>query len=577
MQRVDHLSSKPAGQGVDRRTFLRLAGVASVGLSFLAESCGTVAGNTAPAATPAAGAAVAVQPTSVAGSTLPAYVAIQGPKPDLPGSETGLQDGYFTYPRNVFKSVSQTPGLGSDVTAMTRDAGGPPPPLEQNAAWQAVNKQLNANMKLQIISPADYQARVATVMAGGDTPDLMYFMTGTQVTPGLPEYFKASFADLGPYLAGDAARDYPNLAGLPSASWKLTRYNNSIYGIPLPRPSVDNIWFINQTRFNDLGLTQPKNKDDFKRVLMALTRPQMNQYGLGDSSPTLGLALGRGDCPMAAMFGVPNNWSVDASGKFTKDFETEQFKAALDYVRDLYASGVYFPDPLNGVTIKSSFLGGKYGVMLQGWSPYPLEFWNAGKTQNPPMEVRTLAPFSHDGSTPIFHRYGLNLGMTAIKTGSPERVRELLRIMNYLAAPFGSEESLLLDYGVKDTDFTFDGQGNPVPSTKGLSDLFVSWKYLTQHQQVIFDASDSNFASAAYAAQQGIVPYLLDDPSVGLYSATDTNKGGVLTQKVLDGLAEMVTGHAPASGLDQLLTDWRGGGGDQMRAEYQQAYADSMK
>ena len=100
--------------------------------------------------------------------------------------------------------------------------------------------------------------------------------------------------------------------------------------------------------------------------------------------------------------------------------------------------------------------------------------------------------------------------------------------MNYLAAPFGSEESLLLDYGVKDVDFTFDGQGNPVPTTKGLSDLFVSWKYFTQHQQVIFNATDSSFAGVAHTAQQGIVPYLIADPSVGLFSATDTSKGGVL-------------------------------------------------
>ncbi|MBV9596850.1 MAG: extracellular solute-binding protein [Chloroflexi bacterium] len=563
--------------GVKRRTFLRLCAAGSVGLSALLEACGASIpiAPAAPTSTSRAGAATA----SGAGSpSLPTYAPIQGPKPDLAGNEDGLQDGYFTYPKNPFKSVTQTPGLGTDVTAMTRDAGGPPPPLDQNAAWQAVNKQLNANMKLQIISPADYQARVATVMAGGEPPDLMYFMTGTQVTPGLPEYLKASFADLGPYLAGDAVKDYPNLAGLPPSSWKLTRYNNSIYGIPLPRPSVDNIWFTNQTRFDVLGLTQPENKDDFKRVLIALTRPQMNQYGLGDSSSTLGLALiGRGDCPMAAMFGVPNNWAVDSSGKFTKDFETEQFKAALDFVRDLYASGVYYPDPLNGVTIKSSFLAGRYGVMLQGWSPYPLEFWNIGKTQNPPMEVRTLAPFSHDGGTPAFHRYGLNLGMTAIKKGSPERVKELLRIMNYLAAPFGSEESLLLDYGVKDDDFTFDAQGNPVPTTKGLSDLFVSWKYFTQHQQVLFDASDSSFASVAHTAQQGIVPYLVADPSVGLFSATDTSKGGVLNMKVVDGLAEMVTGRAPVSGLGQLIQDWRAGGGDQIRTEFQQAYADSTK
>jgi putative aldouronate transport system substrate-binding protein len=124
------------------------------------------------------------------------------------------------------------------------------------AAWQAVNKQLNANMQLRIVSPADYMAPVATVMAVGDPPDLLYFMTGTQVTPGLADYLKASFADLGPYIGGDAVKDYPNLAGLPASSWTLTRYNNSVYGVPLSRPCHSNVWFVNQTRFDAMGLTQ---------------------------------------------------------------------------------------------------------------------------------------------------------------------------------------------------------------------------------------------------------------------------------------------------------------------------------
>jgi hypothetical protein len=57
-----------------------------------------------------------------------------------------------------------------------------------------------------------------------------------------------------------------------------------------------------------------------------------------------------------------------------------------------------------------------------------------------------------------------------------------------------------------------------------------------------------------------MVPYLIADPSVGLYSATDASKGAVLNQKVVDGLAEMVRGHSPLSDLDQLLKDWRSSG-----------------
>src|SRR6266851_637291 len=69
--------------------------------------------------------------------------------------------------------------------------------------------------------------------------------------------------------------------------------------------------------------------------------PKANQFGIGALAPGYGLVFdGRGEVPQLAMFGAPNNWGVDSSGKFTKDIETEQFKAALGYVRDLLASGV---------------------------------------------------------------------------------------------------------------------------------------------------------------------------------------------------------------------------------------------
>jgi putative aldouronate transport system substrate-binding protein len=38
-------------------------------------------------------------------------------------------------------------------------------------------------------------------------------------------------------------------------------------------------------------------------------------------------------------------------------------------------------------------------------------------------------------------------------------------------------------------------------------------------------------------------------------------------------LLPIVTGRAPLSDFDQVVSDWRSAGGEQMRAEYQQAYA----
>ena len=68
-----------------------------------------------------------------------------------------------------------------------------------------------------------------------------------------------------------------------------------------------------------------------------------------------------------------------------------------------------------------------------------------------------MLPFSADGQSPPRQFLGVGtFGSTVINKDTPERVRELLGVLNYIAAPFGSQEKLLGDYGVKDVDFSFD-------------------------------------------------------------------------------------------------------------------------
>src|SRR5207237_338214 len=156
-----------------------------------------------------------------------------------------------------------------------------------------------------------------------------------------------------------------------------------------------------------VGGGPPKSADDFKRILKELTRPQANQYGIGAGTPAYGLQnTGRGDVPMLSMFGAPNNWSVDSTGKFVKDIETEQFKAALGFVRDLYATGVYWPEPLplNATPFKTNFLASKIAMISTGWISYAVEFWDVGLKSNPPVKVRVLPPFEANGGKPTWHQ-----------------------------------------------------------------------------------------------------------------------------------------------------------------------------
>src|SRR5262249_32326724 len=155
-------------------------------------------------------------------------------------------------------------------------------------AWQEVNKQLNANMKLQLVPSTDYPTRIATIMAGGDVPDILQIQNRLTLS-NVPQFLKASYADLTPFLGGDAVKDYPNLAAFPTSAWGQTAFDGAIYAVPLVRPYLNYTWFVNQTLLDSAGASQPKNGDDFKKLLKDLTRPQANVYGMGALAPSYGL------------------------------------------------------------------------------------------------------------------------------------------------------------------------------------------------------------------------------------------------------------------------------------------------
>jgi putative aldouronate transport system substrate-binding protein len=147
----------------------------------------------------------------------------------------------------------------------------------------------------------------------------------------------------------------------------------------------------------------------------------------------------------------------------------------------------------------------------------------------------------------------------------------MLKLLDYLAAPFGSEEGLLLDFGVEGSEFTYDDKGNPVPTQKGIVDTYVPWKYISQHPQPLYDPKVPAYAKQAQDDQKLALPNGIQNPVLGYYSATNGSKGTVLSQAFYDTMTGIVTGRQPLTDFDQALKDWQNNGGNTIRQEYQDA------
>jgi putative aldouronate transport system substrate-binding protein len=395
-------------------------------------------------------------------------------------------------------------------------------------------------------------------------PDIFTMnVLGVQI-PSEAEFFQSQCADLTSFVSGDAIKAFPNLANLPQTAWRNCLYNGKFYALPRVVNAVGSTLLVQQNALDAASITAINNKDDFANAVKSTTANGV--YGIGGMQATnMQWLLG--------MYGAPNQWHQD-SGKFTRDWETPEYKAAVALLRSFWDNGYVHPDTPTYVQQQGAqpFYAGKF-VM------YPTNFFAFGIAWDRLLGINKnfrlsalVAPGAFGGKGTQFQDWGGNQ-ITVLKKGSDDRVRQVLGVLNYLAAPFGTQEYLNLNYGVESVDFNFDPAGNPVYTDTGKNNVqYIAWQTIISPPAVLYDPLDPNFVKTAYPIESAAHDQAVTDASVGLYSPTNAARGAALTQTMTDGVNQILFGRAPVDSLDQLVQDWRANGGDTIRGELEAAY-----
>jgi putative aldouronate transport system substrate-binding protein len=600
--------------GWTRRTFVARGGwaaLASVGVGVLAACAPSApapslgAPTTAPAATakPAAAAttapaaapttAPAAAPTTAPATTkpaaggrvqLPTYVAPKGPAADLAGTDL-IPNGFIAYPKSPTQSVATPPGNGGDVT-VAGEVFTSLIPLDQNTLWQQLNKAMNVNLKLNLAPFSDWAfGKFQALVAGGDLPDITMIPIGG-VIPDLPGFLEAKIQDLTPFVSGDAIKDYPNLAALPTIGWKGMVYNNKVFAVPIAQSQF--YWGLwgHQEILEANNLTWPKSAQEFRQQMKQLTQPQQNRYGIGFEVGNR-YAFGNtnvGGQLWPAIYGAPNNWGVSSAGKWTKDWETDQFKAGIQLARDVFAEGSFDPSTTYTTpTADDAFQAAKFiyrfsnALSLNNFDDGAVPVHRIMTTQNPPWKVRLAPPLPAEAGGKPQYNLGIgNFGLIVLRKADPERIKLLLNVINYIVAPFGSQEYLTVNYGVKDLDYKFDDNGNPQRTQQGVANMIAWQGVMGIPTPVLFDPQNKEFAPTMNQSLQALSPGAAQDPTVGLYSAMNQKLGFQIQTQLADGLIDIIAGRRPMTDYDQLVSQWRSSGGDTIRTEFEQAYAQAQ-
>lgn len=504
---------------------------------------------------------------SVQGLKLPTLTVYGGVKPDLPGNDQGLLDAFVNYPSPPVKAFTAPPGDGGPVSAFVLTSSPVPPALQQNPFWQELNKRMNVDLKLTIVPNSDMPTKFATLVAGDDLPD---FIVPALFTPNgmpagianLPAWLKSKCQDLTPFLSGDAVKEYPFLANLPTASWKDCRYNGGIYGLPVPRGIGGTLMFRRDDIIKQLGLNpEPKSFAELKELAKQVSDTKASRWAFSQAPLDF----------VRQMLGLPWRWA-DKDGKLTSGYEMEQTKQALSDCAQMFKDGVIHPDSTaNNAPVKKWFNSGQAVFNPDRYTAWPQYY--AENVAGPTFDIGGLRPPKYEGGgfAATWQAAPTN-NFTALKKASDDRIRYLLKIANWLAAPFGTEEWLFRRFGLEGTHYTMKS-GGPAQTQAGATQTVLGIRYIVDAPDVIFIPGNADATRKSYEYQKSIIPTAVHDAQTGVFSDTWSRKQGQLGQLINDAQADILSGRKPVSVWDDVMKQWRENGGDKVRGELEEAIA----
>lgn len=522
-----------------RRTMLQFAGAVGVGVGLSACS----GGGTGRGASPADAAA------------WPTYQAAKGPKPDLASTvKGGGEDAFFNYPSELATTVTDKPGDGSTISSLILTYSPPIAGAASNQMWSAINKALNADVRLNMIPASEYGSKLAAITASNDLPDTM-LMTAL---PRAKQFVKAKCADLTDYLSGDAILEYPNLAAIPTYAWQVMgRVNGGIYGIPLPRGRVPGVLHVNRTVLGGAEAPDPWTKDQFVQAMTSVTSG--DRYGLGvwSGEPYL-VDL------FAGAFGAPNTWDL-RNGQFSPAQASDPYREAIAFATDLFKRGLFHPSSSSASQndIMNDYYASKIIGVEGSFANYStgIYFQRVGERFTTDLGPIFAPDFRNSLSDGMF-------GYTVFKQADPERIKMLLRICDYLAAPYGSVEWELVHLGVEGAHFTrTDGGYELTKLADAENQNTVGFKYLANPMEIIQVPGNKDATKRAFEVFEKLVKAGTPDPSASLDSDTLDTAGPTLLQKYYDATVAIVSGRADISSWDKTLAEVKAAGGDKIAEE----------
>ena len=537
-------------KSISRRSLLRAAAAGAFAAAPLS-GCGSASTH---------GSASATR-TGTLAEVMPAYVPSSLVRPDIPGVHGG-DPAYLSYPTELVKTVPQIPGAGSSFDTIT-PLWSTIPAAQGNRYYAAVNRALGASVKLAPSDGTTYLGTMTKMFASGTLPDWVNIPSWGEwpQTIGLATALGQKCADLTPYLSGSNVRNYPNLANVPSNAWQAGIWGGKLYGIPVYPSNIalSGSLFYRKDLFAAKGLAEPKSADELFALGKELTDAKAQRWAFDDCWSCV-----------AQPFDIPTGWTTDDKGGLAYKYELDRFAAALEFFAKVFSAGYVHPDAVAGKTsdAKKRFTSGAvaiYGDGTGAWGEMVSAQAGAGNTA---FRMQAMAPFSANGRDKPKYVLSNGAGLFSYlnKNLTKAKIEEVLRIANYIAAPYGSLEYTLVNYGELNLHHTMETTG-PKLTAAGSAEIASTYQFLATAPTVTAMPGYPEWVKAFTAWQGNAAQYTYKPLFFGLNIAEPTQYAKI-NDPVEAVVVNVLRGKQTMADFRSAVATWRQHGGDALRAFY---------
>ncbi|MDF2926787.1 MAG: hypothetical protein K0R57_5701 [Paenibacillaceae bacterium] len=399
--------------------------------------------------------------------------------PSTPASSTGAT----TQPANPFakKMTLNVYNAGSWI-----GGGTPLPAREKDVQRQMLENAVNIDLQMTIPIVGEDIAKLNTLLASGDIPDLIFFNNRTDA---IKYYQDGLIAELDGYLD-----QFPKLQKqFTQDQWSALKFKGKTIGTPgLELVSGIAGWWIRNDWLKNLNLQVPTTTEELFQVMKAFTFNDPDKNGKADTYGFVGGVPKDGDISNTAvqglglnaimwLFGV-NPHKIDiVDGKLVNHNTDPRMKEAVSYINRLVTEKVIDPDWVTLASTGEKIQKGKIGISVSDWRMMdnPTKIIEvSGETP----EWVSMAPVKGPDGKQTLGEMAFQSNMWVISKKAaqdPEKVKRILALLEYWYAD--QEAYPYFAYGDKGTFWDYNDK-KEVVRIRTTTEVNEAMKYVNHYK-----------------------------------------------------------------------------------------------